>query len=370
MTLYASLLQNINNYVFAAALVLIRMKAKQNTEDIMKIYAVLSAILTLFMLMFPVVTLSIKTTDNQDTIKSTSVIEQNNDESENSETQNAQNANSESKGETIDVLRVNSGKVSSVSTRDYIIGAVASEISPLSEKEAIKAQAVACYTYAKYKMENKSDISDSSETCQGYADKSELKEKWGGNFDLYYKKIAACVDEVPGQYMTYKGKTIIAPYHAISPGKTENASVVWKEDISYLKSVSAPGDELCGEFDSTVTLSKDEFKKRAEKLGSVDLTGDYTKWVGKSKTSAVGYVKEITIGKKTFDASAVRSAFSLRSPYFTVSCKNGNIVFSVKGYGHGLGMSQYSADYMARQGSSYDEILKHFYKGIKIKSES
>lgn len=334
----------------------------------MKIYAVLSVILASFMLLFPVVTLSINTS-TENSIQSTSTLSQNGEDS-NDTSEDAQNANSSQTDETINVLRVNSGKVTNVNTRDYIIGAVASEISPLSEKEAIKAQAVACYTYAKYKMEKGSDISDSSETCQGYADKKELKEKWGGNFDLYYEKIESCVDEVLGQYMTYKGKTIIAPYHAISPGKTENASVVWKEDISYLKSVSAPGDELCGEFDSTVTLSADEFKKRAEKLGSVDLSGDYTKWVGKIKTSKVGYVTEIAIGKKAFDASSVRSAFSLRSPYFTVSCKDGNIIFSVKGYGHGLGMSQYSADYMARQGSSYDEILKHFYKGIKIKKEN
>lgn len=342
----------------------------------MKIYAVLSVILTLFMLLFPVITVSIKNTDNVDTIQSTSISQQETTNGrEDSTEEETQNANSDKTGETINVLRVNSGKVTSVSTRDYIIGAVASEISPLCEKEAIKAQAVACYTYAKYKKENGgngsgSDISDSSETCQGYADKSELKEKWGGNYELYYKKISGCVDEVLGQYMTYKGKTIIAPYHAISPGKTEDASVVWKQDISYLKSASAPGDELCGEFDSVVTLSKDEFKKRAEKLGSVELTGDYTKWIGKSKTSSVGYVKEITIGGKSFDGAQVRTAFSLRSPYFTVSCKDGNIIFSVKGYGHGLGMSQYSADYMARQGKSYDEILKHFYKGIKIKSEN
>lgn len=342
----------------------------------MKIYAIVSIILTFFMLMFPVAAVSaggIEKTQSTTEAVTNDTQEEKESEPSDSYENNSERTKASSDG-VINVLRVSSGKVTAVNERDYIIGSVACEISPLSEKEAIKAQAVACYTYAKYKKENNSntdgsDISDSSETCQGYMDNSELKKKWGGNYKTYYNKISACVDEVLGEYMTYKGKTIIAPYHAISPGKTEDASVIWGKSLGYLKSVSAPGDTLCGEYDSVVSLSKEEFKKRAEKLGSVNLSGNYSDWVGKSKTSSVGYVEEISIGGESFDGNQVRTAFSLRSPYFTVSHEDGNMVFHVKGYGHGLGMSQNSADYMARQGKTYDEILRHFYSGIKIEKE-
>lgn len=327
----------------------------------MKIYCILTAIISLFLLLFPLAVTGASKNTNEKTQPQ-------------SEVQTTQTSAKKTEiPETIKVLRVSSGKVIDMEIYNYLIGAVSSEIPPTYEKEAIKAQAVACYTYALWLMKNAdssglsgADISDSSETHQGFFDENELKDKWGEKYELYSEKIKECVNEVLGQYMTYDGEPIIACYHAISPGKTENALTVWGKDIAYLKSVTAPGDALSPDFDSAVTLSESEFSSKAKALGNITLSGNAKSWVKNAKATDCGFVTSIEIGGKTFDGNDIRSAFSLRSPYFTVDYKNSKFTFKIKGYGHGLGMSQYSADYMARQGSGYKEILSHFYSGIEF----
>ena len=276
--------------------------------------------------------------------------------------------------QTLKVLRTGSGKVIEKELSDYVTGAVAAEISPEYEKEAIKAQAVVCYTYALWLKKNaersnleNADISDDSNEHQGFLDNDELREKWGEKYETYLKKISECVNEVAGEYLEYDGEPIMACYHAISTGRTESAKNVWGNDIPYLKSVVANGDLLSPDIDSTVTLSDAEFKKCAEKLGGIKLPNDSSNWLGKIKTEKSGFVSSINIGSKSFSGNDVRTAFSLKSPAFTVKKTGDGFVFSVKGYGHLVGMSQYSADYMARQGANYKEILLHFFKGATLK---
>ncbi len=337
----------------------------------MKIYLVLTAVISVFLLLFPLALTGLnkkeKAPEPNISFSAEVFSEKNDEEERTSETKN-QNLK-----QTIKVLRVSSGKVIDVEIFDYLVGAVSSEISPAFEKEAIKAQAVACYTYAKWLMENAdssalsgADVTDSSETHQGFLDENQLKDKWGEKYKAYNEKIRECVTEVLGQYMTYDGEPIIACYHAISPGKTENALTVWGKDIPYLKSVTAPGDSLSPNFDSAVTLSKEDFSSKAKNLDNTVLSGKAVNWVKDLKKNENGFVTSVKIGSKTFDGNDLRSAFSLRSPYFTLDFKDGKFIFKVKGYGHGLGMSQYSADYMARQGSSYKEILSHFFSGIEF----
>lgn len=335
----------------------------------MKIYLILTAAMSLLMVLFPLAAVGFAS----DAKESTTVVCESTAETNENETAQTETTVQKAEEETVKVLRVSSGKVMELQMYDYVVGAVASEISPTYEKEAIKAQAVACYTYAKWLMQNAdnaslsgADISDSTQSHQGYYDSDELKEKWNDKYDTYITKIKECVSEVFGQYMTYENEVILACYHAVSPGQTESAKNVWGKDISYLKSVSAPGDKLSPDIDSEATFSKEEFLKKAETLDGVFLESDESKWLGKTKTTDTGFVSSLEIGGKTFDGNEIRTAFSLKSPYFTVKYEGGKFTFSVKGYGHGLGMSQYSADYMARQGSSYEEILLHFYSGVKI----
>ncbi len=277
---------------------------------------------------------------------------------------------------TYKVLLVDSNKVVEMSELEYICGAVACEMPVTYHEEALKAQAIACYTYAvkaKREQEESPDkslngayLSSDYSIHQGFKTKEQLKEQWGDKYDAYYNKIESCVKSVIGKVITYDGELITAAYHAISSGKTESAAVVWGGNIPYLVSVNSAGDRLSPEYASTLVLTSEQFKTLASKLQGVILSGDPSTWVTAPTVSDAGTVTSIKIGEKSFDGSAVRSAFSLRSNCFTIDYKNGSFTFNVVGYGHCVGMSQYGADYMSRQGSNYAEILTHYYKDAKV----
>lgn len=334
----------------------------------MKLYVILTIFLTLCVALSPFTVLSgKKNNDKTETTESVSLTEETKNEPSSEPTV----------PETLNILRTSSGKIVEKSVFDYVKGAVSAEISPTYEGEAIKAQAVVCLTYALWLKENSekanlesADISDNPDRFQSYLDENELKEKWGEKYDEYSKKISDCISQVANEYLTFENKPIMACYHAISSGKTESAKNVFGTDVPYLKSVEANGDLLSPEIDSTVTLSAEKFKECAEKINGVKLQNEPSKWLGKSSKTDTGFVKTIVIGSKKLSGNDVRSAFSLRSPAFTVEFKENEFVFHVKGYGHLVGMSQYSADYMARQGATYKEILSHFYPGTTLKKAS
>ena len=276
--------------------------------------------------------------------------------------------------ETLNVLKTETYKIAQKDMTEYIIGTVAAEIPPEYEAEAIKAQAVVCYTNAlrqKTKTDGKetceSDISDDSNIHQAYLEKNELQKKWGKRYDEYLKKITDCVNAVNGKYLEYDGKPIFACFHAISTGRTENSKNVYGNEIPYLQSVVANGDLLSPDIDSAADFSDEEFKEHLKKLGEINLSKNSSEWLGKIKTTKSGTVISIVIGSKEFSGNDVCKAYSLKSPAFTVEKTKDGFKFSVKGCGNLVGMSQYSADYMARQGSNYEEILMHFYKGAKLK---
>lgn len=330
----------------------------------MKIYVVLSFVIFLVLIFFPFTALTNSDKANTDIIDNVITTAQETDTNEIS-------------ADEIRVLRVSSGKIENVDITEYLIGAVASEMPASFHEEALKAQAVACNTYIKWVLKNSdntseklSDVSDSSSTHQGYLNTEELKEKWAEKYDTYYNKLKSVISEVKGQYLAYNNEPILAVFHAISPGTTNSASDVWGDDIPYLSSVSAPGDTLSAEYDSEVICTENEFKSIAEKNCSVTLAeNEKENWITNIKTAESGYVTELSIGDTKFSGRDIRTYFSLKSPNFTVEYKNNNFVFAVYGKGHGVGMSQYSADFMARQGSDYKEILYHFYKDTVLQSE-
>lgn len=328
----------------------------------MKLYIILTIFLTLGAALSPFAVLLPDFVSKNQTVEATEINTENKLEKENQTSS------------TVKVFRTTSGKVVEKELSDYVKGAVSAEISPEYEKEAIKAQAVVCYTYALWLKRNadnanlkNADISDDANKHQGYLDDDELREKWGDKYEQYSQKISECINEVYGKFLEYNGEPIMACFHAISTGKTESAENVWGNDVPYLKSVTANGDLLSPDIDSTVTLSEKQFKECAEKLDGVKLSKNSSKWLGEIKTAKSGFVLSMTIGSKAFSGNDIRSAFSLRSPAFTAQKAENGFVFKVKGYGHLVGMSQYSADYMARQGSTYEEILLHFFKGASLK---
>lgn len=281
-------------------------------------------------------------------------------------------------GEYISVMSPSTGDINRVGMREYIVGCVAAEMPALYHSEALKAQAVASYTYAKKVLEqNKNgknsllgnaDITDSPDTHQGYIDEADRKEKWGDDFEEYESKIKAAVDEVFGIYMTYNGETVLAAYHSISAGVTQSAENLWGTEIPYLISVESRGDKLSPDYISEYVFDEKEFKSLAKDCG-VKLSGDADEWVDEVKINGNGYASAVVMGGKEIAASKFREAFSLRSACFDIGYSDGEFTVTCKGYGHGAGMSQYGADYMARQGLTWREILLHYYTGVEIENE-
>ncbi len=272
---------------------------------------------------------------------------------------------------TVKVMSASSNNITEMPLKEYLIGVVAAEINPAYHEEAIKAQIIASHTLLLYVKEHKSDslkgadISDSSGSHQGYLSENDQKKKWGDNFDTYHKKIEKCVDEVITKTLQYDGDYINAAFHAISNGQTENCADVWGGDYPYLTSVTSIGDKLSPAYQSQVSVTEKEFKEKLIKQ-NIEFKGSAEKWIEKVTNTETGMVKTIQICGKNLKGTEFRTLFSLKSSTFTYEYKDNQFVFTVNGYGHGVGMSQYGADYMARQGFSYKEILHHYYTGAEI----
>lgn len=274
--------------------------------------------------------------------------------------------------DTIKVFRSISEENVEIDFFEYVCGSVAAEMPLSYHEEALKAQAVACFTNALRLKTNaekakESHISDDSSIHQGYLNEDERKEKWGDDFEKYENKLQGVVKEVENEALYYNDELCVAAFHAICSGKTEAAKNVWGEDIPYLESVKSHGDNLSPQFSSSVSVDKDNFIKCAEKLGIKTNKIASLKGIMKiTKKSDAGTILKATISGEDFSGEEIRKAFSLRSSVFSIKTSKSSVTFNVSGYGHGVGMSQYGADFMARQGSSYDEILYHYYKGTQI----
>lgn len=270
---------------------------------------------------------------------------------------------------TIQVMFSESGKTKKTEMREYVIGCVAAEMSPLYHSEALKAQAIASYTYAMYITENTENlISDSPEKNQGYLSENERKEKWKENYDAYEKKIEDAVDAVNGYIITYEGKAALTVYHSICIGKTHSAENMWGEDYPYLKSVESSGDILSPNRVAKHTFQKDEYVDILKKSGFL-ISEKSEENAGTIMTDSDGYVSEIEINKKSISGPEFREIFGLESSCFEVKYSDEEYIITCSGNGHGVGMSQYGADYMARQGSTWQEIILHYYSGAEISTE-
>lgn len=266
------------------------------------------------------------------------------------------------------VLNSDTGEITEIKAEDYIFGVVAAEMPALYSEEALKAQAVAAYTYAcRRRAENSAktyDITTDYTTDQSYISSDALKEKWGENTDKYTEKIRSAVESVSGYMVTYEGSPALTVYHAISAGRTETAENVWGCSYPYLCAVDSPGDKLSPDYISALTISRDEL---ASKLGgAVSFTGEPSEYFGKTEKTDSGMVKEILICGESVRGAKIRSLLNLRSSFFDVQYSDGSFTFTVYGYGHGVGMSQNGANYMAKQGSDFKEILTTYYPGCKV----
>lgn len=255
------------------------------------------------------------------------------------------------------------GKAVEMPLEDYVLGVTSAEISNEFPPESIKAQAIAARTYAVYKMQRGNPAAHPDcAVCSDYthcAAYRNIKDVSDENFS----SIEKAVKETAGQIITYDESPIAAVFHAASGPKTESSASVWGgDDVPYLKSVVSPGGSSCESYEASVTVSADEFRKKAaEAFPAADVSGKPSSWFKASTRSDAGGIETVMLGGVSVTGSAVRSLFGLNSTNFTLTTTNDTITFHTVGYGHGVGLSQYGAKYMAEQGASYEEILSHYY---------
>ncbi len=245
---------------------------------------------------------------------------------------------------------------------DYIVGVVACEMPASFEYEALKAMAVAARTFSLNKLENNPDYNyREAKNDQCYNDKTEMQNKWGKDYEKYYNKIKNAVEDTKGMYISYNNEPIESFYFSTSNGYTENVENVFKEKIEYLISVSSPWDVETKNFEKTISYSETEFLKllkiNANKVYKIDILG----YTGSNR------VEKILINNKTYTGIEFRKLLNLRSTDFIVKETDNKINITTKGYGHGVGMSQYGANGMAKEGKKYTEILKYYYQNVEIK---
>ena len=270
-------------------------------------------------------------------------------------------------------LRVLDGDtVTEMSFSDYLQGVLRAEMPASFQEDALRAQAVAARTYTYYKMSSggnhgdTADICTDHSCCQAFLGKEKAADNWGKNAERYEAKIENAVSATDGQVMLYGGAPILAVFHSSSAGETWNSGEVWAQDLPYLQSVSSPEGEGVPNYYSTVELTEAEFREKfLAARPEADLSGPASGWIRDPVMDGV-HVESVTIGGVSVSGPSVRSIFGLRSASFTAEAGDGKITFYVTGYGHGVGLSQYGANAMAESGSSWQEILAHYYTGVTL----
>lgn len=305
-------------------------------------------------------------------------IENKKEENQNSESQEniKQNQNYDYKEYSkIKLLHTESGQIEELCLDEYLYGVVSAEMPASYEKEALKAQAVVARTYTIYQIQKNGDkhqnahICDSYECCQAWISKEERFAKWEENErESNWQKIIEAVNETAGKIITYEGKPINAFFHSNSGGVTESSVNIWGGvEYPYLKSVETSGEEGYSQYSSEVSFTQEELlNKMKEKYPDMHIDFNLEECIKILEYTDSGRVRTIKFGNIQIAGTEARTILGLKSTNFVVNRKDGKIIFSVIGYGHGVGMSQTGADSLAKSGKGYVEIVKHFYTGVEI----
>lgn len=281
----------------------------------------------------------------------------NSSSSTNSSTSTQKPSTSTEKQTMVTVYR-SSGKVEKIELEQYLIGVVAGEMPASFSSEALKAQAVIARTYTLKAIQNNRKLTDTVST-QVYKDNNELKSLWGSSYNTYYNKIKNAVNQTKGLTVKYKGSYIEALYFSTSNGYTENSENVFTNAFPYLQTVESPWDKNVSSYLKTTTLNYQDVLK---KLG-VDDTRANIEIISRNASNRVSKIK---VGDKEFTGAKFRTLLSLRSADFDIELNGDTLKITTRGYGHGVGMSQYGANEMAKQGYTYQQIIKHYYTGVTI----
>lgn len=269
-----------------------------------------------------------------------------------------------SSNSTVRVYREDIGVIENVPIEEYVVGVVAGEMPVEFELEALKAQAVAARSYvmkqAEKNINRDYDVVDTV-LNQVYLDKDHLTQVWKESYTDKINKIKLAVLDTKGEYISYKGKVAEALFFSTSPGVTENSEDIFSNKVDYLRSVDSHWDEISPVYVTNKTFTLEEFYNllglKYEKNINIEITS----------TTKTGRIKTIKINGNEMTGSFVCSKLNLKSTFFEIIKEDNKIIIKNKGYGHGVGMSQYGANGMAKEGYNYQDILKHYYTGIEIK---
>lgn len=265
---------------------------------------------------------------------------------------------------SVDVIRTASKKNETVLLEDYVTRVVASEMPADFEMEALKAQALAARTYIVQYLAHAGEEQQVTDTVehQVYKNDEELQQTWGADYDWKMQKIKEAVAATVGKIITYENEPITPAFFSTSNGYTENAEDYWENALPYLKSVASPWDQDSPKYIDQKTFTIDEVQQT---LGVSITLNDANFPITRTESNRV---KTIDIGGETFTGREIRESLKLQSTDFEVSTKNDHLIFTTKGYGHGIGMSQYGANGMAKEGKSYEEIVSYYYQGVSIQT--
>lgn len=298
-------------------------------------------LLALIILIIPIITIKVLNKKEEQTIKNITI----------------------EKNKIVRVKRTEKNIIEKIPLEKYLIGVIAGEMPVSYEIEALKAQAIAARTYTMKKLENnKENEYDLVDTVndQVYLDEEYLKKTWQNKYEENIKKLKQAVNETAGMYLTYEGNIIQAFFFSTSSGNTENCKDVFGQELPYLTSVSSTWDETSPSYEETKTYTKEEFYNK--------LNIPYNEKINiKIIRNETNSINKIIINDKEIKGTDFRFKLGLRSTNIELIEQEQNIIIKTKGYGHGVGMSQYGAKQMAIKGYKYDEILKHYYKGTEIK---
>ena len=271
---------------------------------------------------------------------------------------NISNTNNVSSGILIK-LRRSSGEIIEMDLEEYLVGVVAAEMPASFNSEALKAQSVVARTYTLKLLESNREITDDVKT-QVYKDKVELQNMWGSNYTNYYQKVKNAVDQTKGLVIKYNDFLIDAVYHSTSNGYTEDAINVWGNSVPYLKTVTSPWDTSATSYLKDTNISFDNISS------ALKINFDSSSTIDVIARDDSNRILKVKFNNKEYSGVEIRNLLGLRSTDFDAVILEDSVNFTTRGYGHGVGMSQYGANGMAKAGYSFEQILNHYYLGIKI----
>lgn len=265
------------------------------------------------------------------------------------------------------------GSILEVEETEFVIGGIAAEVPPTYPPEALKAQGVALYTYYSRLREQsrakdaECDFTCNTETGLVYLPKEARKERWGDSYEEWESALEEAEKAIRGQTLQEDGALLCSTYFAISSGSTDDAADVWGGDYSYLKPAASPGDVFADGYLSQASFSLSDASKAITDAYPDAKPGDDTsQWITNVERTGSGTIRKADLCGEEVTGTQLRNVFGLRSANFTWEEKDGKLVFTVKGWGHNVGMSQNGARYMAENGAGYEEILSWYYPGSNL----